>query len=98
MISDWLDEIWAFILYWGFGWGILLIGILAIVWIIVKGFKSSRYRGNTEKGFIIFGLIVVVVLTIILFKSITNYAIDVDPNRMTEEEKSLQKQLEEVVE
>ncbi len=96
MLTDFFNEIWAFIIYWFLGWGILLVGIALIIWIVVRNIKSTKYKGNIEKAFIIFGLIVIATLTAVLFKSITNYAIDVDPNRMTEEEKKIEKQLKQM--
>lgn len=96
MINDFLDEVWAFILYWVFGWGLLLVGIALIIWIVVRNIKSTKYKGNTEKGFIIFGLVVIAVITGFIFYNITQFAIDVDPNRMTAKEKKIEKQLEQM--
>src|SRR5699024_6378933 len=96
MLTDFFNEIWAFIIYWFLGWGILLVGIALIIWIVVRNIKSTKYKGNIEKVFIIFGVIVIATLTAVLFKSITNYAIDVEPNRMTEEEKKIEKQLKQM--
>lgn len=96
MLTDFFHEILAFIIYWFLGWGILLIGIALIIWIVVRNIKSTKYKENIEKIFTIFTLIVIATLTAVLFKSITNYAIDIDPNRMTEEEKKTEKQLEQM--
>ncbi|MFS8252484.1 hypothetical protein ACHK7U_01860 [Staphylococcus hominis] len=96
MLTDFFNEILAFIIYWFLGWGILLIGIALIIWIVVRNIKSTKYKKNIEKIFTIFALIVIATLTAVLFKSITNYAIDIDPNRMTEEEKKTEKQLEQM--
>ncbi|HDC5913483.1 TPA: hypothetical protein O8382_002905 [Staphylococcus aureus] len=96
MLTDFFNEILAFIIYWFLGWGILLIGIALIIWIVVRNIKSTKYKENIEKIFTIFTLIVIATLTAVLFKSITNYAIDIDPNRMTEEEKKTEKQLEQM--
>ena len=96
MLTDFFNEIFAFIIYWVLGWGILLIGIALIIWIVVRNIKSTKYKENIEKIFTIFTLIVIATLTAVLFKSITNYAIDIDPNRMTEEEKKTEKQLEQM--
>lgn len=96
MLTDFFNEILAFIIYWFLGWGLLLIGIALIIWIVVRNIKSTKYKKNIEKIFTIFTLIVIATLTAVLFKSITNYAIDIDPNRMTEEEKKIEKQLEQM--
>lgn len=96
MLTDFFNGIFAFIIYWFLGWGILLGGIALIIWIVVRNIKSTKYKENIEKVFIIFTLIVIATLTAVLFKSITNYAIDLDPNTMTEEEKKIEKQLEQM--
>lgn len=96
MINDFLDEVWAFVVYWFFGWGLLITGIVFLIYLILRGLRSTKYSSKVEKGFIIAGLVVYIVLLGFIFKSITHYAIDVDPNRYTEEEKSMQKQLEKI--
>lgn len=89
-MNDFFSEVGAFLLYWLAGWGILLVGIGFIIWLIVKIIKSIS--SNVMKGLSFFGVAVLAVAIGFVFYFFTHFAIDLDPNRMTKEE--FQKQLD----
>lgn len=90
---DWLNRIWSAIVYWGIGWGVSVILVIFILGLLYKGYKSTKVRNKLEKSAIIVGFIVAIILIGFFFKSVTHYAIDVDPDRMTAEEKQLNEQI-----
>ncbi|WP_204174373.1 MULTISPECIES: hypothetical protein [unclassified Staphylococcus] len=92
MLDDIFNIIGAFLLYWVVGWGILLAGIGFIIWLIVKNIRSTS--SNVMKGFSFLGVAVLAVIVGFIFYNVTHFAIDLDPNRMTKEEKEFQKQFD----
>lgn len=91
-MNDIFSEVGAFLLYWLAGWGILLVGIGFIIWLVVKNIKSTG--GNVKKGFNFFGVVVLAVAIGFVFYFITHLAIDIDPNREVKEDVEFEKQLD----
>ncbi|PTU86842.1 hypothetical protein BUZ62_06715 [Staphylococcus pasteuri] len=92
-INDFIDSIFAFVIYWLFGWGLIIV---SLIFLILCFYKFHNYRYYKRKShYFLFSLFVVItiVLTALIFQKITHYAIDLDPNRMTKEEKSMKEQL-----
>lgn len=94
MINDFFAMIFAFAIYWLVGWGLLIAGIVFFIYLIRKAMRPTTYRGKLEKGFMIAGFIIYVAVIGFLFWNITHYAKDLDPNRQTEQSKSIERQLD----
>ncbi|MFI3132994.1 hypothetical protein QRX48_02675 [Staphylococcus warneri] len=93
-INDIIDSIFASIIYWIFGWGLIIV---IFIFLILCFYKFHNYRYYKRKShYFLFSLFVgiTIILTALIFHKITHYAIDLDPNRMTEEEEKMKEQLE----
>lgn len=88
-MMDFLMSIWAFIAYW-FGW-LVLIGFIIAFLAYAKAFLKRALEDKDIK-MIIIHIIVMVLIGFVgayLFRSITQYGIEKDPNRLTEMQKQI---------
>lgn len=89
-MMDFLMSIWAFIAYW-FGWLVLIGFIIAFLAYAMTFLRNALEDKNIKM--IIIHIIIVCLIAFVgayLFRSITQYGIEKDPNRATEMQKQIQ--------
>lgn len=79
--------IYAFVVYWFIGWGLVIVGFyffIKWIWIFIDDYYITS---KTEKTFRIIAIVLIGAMLWFIPERVMHHAIDVDPYHMTKEEK-----------